>query len=68
MILSSFVWIGYQRVTDRRTELPWLIQRSVLQAMWPRCKHEELNYYWYLTNYPIIIAQNYMSDVDVSVY
>jgi len=34
VILSSFVWVQYQRVTDRRmdrrTELPWLIQRSVL--------------------------------------
>ena len=42
MILSSFVWIGYQRMTDRQTdkrmELPWLIQRSALQAMWPRWK------------------------------
>ena len=53
VILSPFIWIGYQRVTDRQTdrqtdiqtdrqtdgrtdgwtELPWLIQRSALQAM-----------------------------------
>jgi len=33
IILSSFVWIGYQHVTDRQTELPWLLQRSALQAM-----------------------------------
>jgi len=38
VIQSSFVWIGYQRVTDRQTELPWLIQRFALQAMRPRCK------------------------------
>jgi len=38
-ILSSFIWIGYQLVTDGRTELLWLIQRSALQAMWPRCKN-----------------------------
>ena len=25
--------------TNRRTELPWLIQRSALQAMRPRCKN-----------------------------
>jgi len=43
MILSSFVWVQYQRVTDRRTELPWLIQRSALQAMRPRCKNPQLN-------------------------
>jgi len=47
MILSSFVWIGYQRVTDRRrdgrTELPWLIKRSALQAMRPRCKNYTTN-------------------------
>ena len=43
MILSSFVWVQYQRVTnrrtDKRTELPWLIQRSALQAMRPSCKN-----------------------------
>jgi len=43
VILFSFVWIGYQRVTDRQTdgrrELPWLIQRSALQAMRPRYKN-----------------------------
>ena len=46
VILSSFIWIGYQRVTDGqtdrrtdgRTELPWLIQLSALQAMRQRCK------------------------------
>jgi len=37
MILSSFVWIGYQRVKNRRTELPWLIQRSALLAMRLHC-------------------------------
>jgi len=41
VILSSFIWRGYQRVTDRRrdrrTELPWLIQRFALYAMRPRC-------------------------------
>jgi len=43
MFLCSFVWAQYQRVTDRWTErrakLPWLIQRSALQAMRPRCKN-----------------------------
>jgi len=43
VILFSFVWIGYQRVSDRetgrQTELPWLIQRCALQAMRPRCKN-----------------------------
>ena len=43
MILFSLVRVPYQRVTDRqtdrRTELPWLIQRSALQAMRPRCKN-----------------------------
>jgi len=43
VIHSSFVWIGYQRVTDGRTdgrtELPWLILCSALQAMRPRCKN-----------------------------
>jgi len=38
MILSSFMSIGYQRVANGQTELPWLIQRSALQAMRPRCK------------------------------
>ena len=41
MILTSFVCVQCQRVTDgrtdRRTELPWLIQRAAVQAMWPRC-------------------------------
>ena len=44
--VSSLFWIGYQRMTVRRTdrragrltELPWLIQRFALQAMRPRCK------------------------------
>ena len=27
-LLCSCVWEQYQRVTDRQTELPWLIQRS----------------------------------------
>ena len=35
VILSSFVWIWYQRVThgqtDEQTELPWKIQRSALE-------------------------------------
>ena len=39
MMLSSFVWIGYQRLSDGRTELPWLIQRSALHAMRPRFKN-----------------------------
>ena len=39
MILSSFVWIGHQHVTDGRTELRWLIQHSALQAVRPRCKN-----------------------------
>jgi len=39
VILSSFVWVQYRRVTDGQTELPWLIQRSALQEMWPRCKN-----------------------------
>ena len=43
MILSSFIWVGYQSVTDRQMdewmELPWLIQRSGLQAMRPHCKN-----------------------------
>ena len=43
MILSSFIWIGYQRVTDRQTELPWLIQRSALQAMRPRCNYGKVH-------------------------
>ena len=44
MILSSFIWIGYQRVTDRRTdgqtptEFLQVLQRSALQVMRPRCK------------------------------
>jgi len=29
------------RQTDGRTELPWLIQRSALQAMRPSCKNEK---------------------------
>ena len=41
MILSSFVWVKYQPVTDgqtdRQTELPQLIQRSAFQAMRPLC-------------------------------
>ena len=48
MILSSFIWIGYQRVTgrqtdrltDRRTELPWLIEHFALQAMRLHCKND----------------------------
>jgi len=43
VILSLFGWIEYQRVSDGRTdggtELPWLIQRSALQAMRPHCKN-----------------------------
>ena len=43
VILSSFISIRYQRVTDgqtdRGTELPWLMQRSALQAMRPRRKN-----------------------------
>jgi len=42
VILSSFVWVGYEYVTDgrtdRRTELAWLISHSALQAVRPRCK------------------------------
>jgi len=41
MILSSFIWIGYQCVTDR-------IQWSTLQAMRPRCKNwSYYSFVWY---------------------
>ena len=62
IILSSFVWVGYQGVTDgrtdRQTELPWLIQRSVLQALRPRCKSAIMGRLWplyclYLSSYQI---------------
>jgi len=43
MIPSSFVWIGYQRVTDEQTELPWLLQRSALQVMRLRCRNQPRN-------------------------
>jgi len=42
VILSSFVWIWVAACngqTDGQTELPWLIQRSALQAMQPLCKN-----------------------------
>ena len=47
VILSLFIWIGHQRVTDiqmdgqtdGQTELPRLIQRCALQAMPPPCKN-----------------------------
>jgi len=47
MILSSFVWVQYQRVTDRQTDTRRtdgiavaITQRSVLQEMRPRCKND----------------------------
>jgi len=51
MILSSFLRVQYQRVTDvqtdgqtdGRTKLPWLLQRSALQAMRPRCNYIQIS-------------------------
>jgi len=47
MIVSSFLWTKQQNLmdrraherTDRQTDLSWLLQRSVLQAIRTRCKN-----------------------------
>ena len=42
MIVSSFVWIGHQRVTDRQTDgiaVANTVQSSTLQAMRPLCEN-----------------------------
>jgi len=47
MILCSFVWIGYQLVTDRETDR----QRSALQAMRLSCKNELIEVMLKLVNF-----------------
>jgi len=64
MILSSFIWIGYQRVTDGQTWLPWLIQSSSLQAMQLCCKKGASHHILmkilatFITKYQISIQEN----------
>ena len=47
MIVSSFIWTKHRDLTaqtDRQTDLPWLLQRSVLQAMRTRCKNQSVEW------------------------
>jgi len=56
------------RRTDTRTELPWLIQRSALQAMRPRCKNDSHSLQGRLYTERLCVIANLQARVAVGLF
>jgi len=58
-VFSYFIPVGRPKIPSRdgRTELPWLIERSALQAMRPRCKNQVTVDAVHHSNIPVVKNQ-----------